>query len=332
MQLQITFFFNYFLQFVPVIISCFAGNRRAQRQTTNQRQKSWRTRCQSFVGHTHSGHPRPGVTHLLPWASGAETTVEYKDDNNKKNAHPSFANRSSEKEKQNVIVWRQTSVKIGGTFQKRGGRSPLVSRLSAPQVSWPKFTTLLCYFGIFGKQLWVLGKRVHVIGGVALVREGGDCASEATFKCCSFNIENSTFKWTKLKSKFGRDLAPRQMTNQICMAQSWSTACRRARTVEKTTLQTPNWQFEIILKLPCEAHSRTEYLHHQQKTIQRQPWQSQGLSWAPLDAVCVYLMVIWELIGPDFLSGEQEVCFSWSWCQTGRFSYVHLHTGVEGRW
>lgn len=137
MQLQITFFFNYFLQFVPVIINCFAGNRCAQRQTTNQRQKSWRTKCQSFVGHTHSGHPRPGVTHLLPWASGAETTVEYKNGNKKKNADPSFANRNGEKEKQNVIVWRQTTVKIGGTFQKRGGRSSPVSSFSALQVSLP---------------------------------------------------------------------------------------------------------------------------------------------------------------------------------------------------
>lgn len=39
---------------------------------------------------------------------------------------------------------------------------------------------------------------MHVIGGVASVREGGDCGSKAPL-----------FKWTKLKSKFGRDLAPR---------------------------------------------------------------------------------------------------------------------------
>lgn len=67
--------------------------------------------CRALGGHTHRGHPRPRVD-LLPWASGAETTVEYNDDDNNekkkclslvcKQLRIRTANRGSGKEQQNL--------------------------------------------------------------------------------------------------------------------------------------------------------------------------------------------------------------------------------------
>lgn len=226
--------------------------------------------------------------------------VEYNDDNNKnkKNAHPSFANNcANSKQKQ-----REGKTKRLFGDKQREDPSHLSEEEESIFCTTGKFTilfTLLCYFGISGKELWALEKRVRVNGGVASVREGGVCWSEATFKCCSFNVTNSTLKWTKLKYKFDRDwLQDNWKSRFTCLSHGAQPADMLERW--KTGHCRPQI-YKHVLKLPCETHSRTEHLHHQQQlTFQRQAWQLQGLSWAPLDAVCVYLMVIWELIRPDF--------------------------------
>lgn len=218
MQLESCFFiymYIYIYVCVYIIYICASNDhficKEPPRRTTNQRQKTWRGVNHFSRSHAQRAHaawrwlgrqkPKTRWNIMMIIMTINATKQECLQTNTHMHSKQEHRGETTKPEKKELLreVWSRLSEEDGPPAPQDSQATPSAQLFCS--------TGRTHLWSLSGKQVWAFETLMHVDGGVALVREGGDCW-EVTLKCCSFIMANSfttTFKWTKSKYNFGRD-------------------------------------------------------------------------------------------------------------------------------